>query len=262
MVTGLALSGETILVAGASRGIGRGAAAELSRLGGVVYATGRSIEGANLPGDVVRIRCDHTDDAAVARLFERIAAERPALDILVNCVWGGYERMVENGEFTWPAPFWEQPMWRWEAMMDAGVRAAFLASRHAARLMIPVGRGLIVNLSYWAARKRLGNVIYGISKAATDKLTADAAEELRPHGVAVVSLYPGLVRTEAVVASGIDLGDSESPEFTGRVVCALWGDPELMERSGGVVVGARLANQKGFVDLDGSSPPPLTLQDA
>lgn len=261
-MTDLALSGETILVAGASRGIGRGAAAELDRLGGVVYATGRSIEGADLPDGVTRIVCDHTDDAAVAALFERIAAERPGLDILVNCVWGGYEHMAEEGEFTWPAPFWEQPVWRWEAMMNAGVRAAFTASRQAARLMIPAGRGLIVNLSYWAARKRLGNAIYGISKAATDKLTADAAEELRPHGVAVVSLYPGLVRTESVLASGIDTGGSESPEFSGRVVCALWGAPDLMERSGEVVVGARVARERGFVDIDGSSPPPLTLSEA
>src|SRR5580693_5654468 len=117
-------------------------------------------------------------------------------------------------------------------MIDAGVRAAFVCSAKAARLMVPQRRGLIVNLSFWAAQKRLGNVIYGICKAATDKLTADTAEELKPFGVAAISLYPGLVRTEAVVAaakSGVfDLANSESPEFIGRVIAGLYGDPGLM----------------------------------
>ena len=103
--------------------------------------------------------------------FERLGG----LDVLVNSAWGGYERMVEDGKFTWPLPFWEQPMHRWSSMLDAGVRAAFVASSLAAKLMIPRRRGLIVNISYWAARKPLGNVIYGVSKAATDKMTADMA---------------------------------------------------------------------------------------
>src|SRR5581483_5445262 len=111
-----------------------------------------------------------------------------------------YERMVEDGAFTWVLPFWEQPMHRWTSMFDGGVRAAFVAGAHAARLMLPRKRGLIVNISFWAAQKRVGNVLYGMSKAATDKMTADTAAELRPHGVAVVSLYPGLVRTELVRA--------------------------------------------------------------
>ncbi len=86
-------------------------------------------------------------------------------------------------------------------MLDAGVRAAFVASSLAAPMMIAHGRGLIVNISSWAARKHIGNVIYGVSKAATDKMTSDMAKELRPHGIAAISLYPGLVRTEAVLAS-------------------------------------------------------------
>lgn len=88
--------------------------------------------------------------------------------------------------FTWQLPFWEQPALRWTGMMDAG-------------LMVKRRRGLIVNIGYWAARKFLGNVIYGVAKAATDKMTADLAHELRPYGVSVISLYPGLVRTEAVL---------------------------------------------------------------
>jgi NAD(P)-dependent dehydrogenase (short-subunit alcohol dehydrogenase family) len=180
----------------------------------------------------------------------------------VNVAWGGYERMVEDGRFTFGAPFWEQPAWRWDAMMTAGVRAAFVASQHAARLMVPARRGLIVHVSFWAARKHIANTLYGVSKAATDKMAADMAHELRPHGVTVVSLYPGLVRTEAVLAAGVfDLGNSESPEFIGRAVAALAGDPDVLRRSGSVVVAAALAEEYGFTDVDGRRPRPLTLAD-
>jgi dehydrogenase/reductase SDR family protein 1 len=129
--------------------------------------------------------------------------------------------------------------------------------------MVPQKRGLIVNISHWAAQKRIGNAIYGISKAATDKMTADMAHELRPHGIAVVSLYPGLVRTELVMAAAaggwFDLSNSESPEFIGRVIAALARDPRLVERSGTVLVAAALAEEYGVSDVDGKHPVPLTL---
>jgi dehydrogenase/reductase SDR family protein 1 len=124
---------------------------------------------------------------------------RNALDLLVNNVWGGYERMVEDGQFTWGRPSWEQPLWRWDAMFAAGVRAHYSATRLAAPAMVEQRSGLIVNISFWVAQKHIGNVAYGVSKAATDKLTAEMAHELKPYGVAVVSLYPGLVRTEKVM---------------------------------------------------------------
>jgi NAD(P)-dependent dehydrogenase (short-subunit alcohol dehydrogenase family) len=147
-------------------------------------------------------------------------------------------------------------------MLDAGVRAAFVASQHAARLMAPARRGLIVNVSHWAARKHIGNVIYGVAKAATDKLTSDMAVELRKHDVTVVSLYPGLVRTEAVLAAGIfDLSNSESPEFSGRVIGALAMDPNAAQRSGQALVGAAVAAEYGLSDIDGRRPRPLTLTD-
>src|SRR5260370_42573719 len=98
-------------------------------------------------------------------------------------------------------PCWEQPSHRWTSMMDAGVRAAFVASSYAARVMVPQRHGLIVNISFWAAQKHVGNTIYGVAKAATDKMTADIAHELRPHNVAAVSLYPGLVRPESVLGA-------------------------------------------------------------
>jgi dehydrogenase/reductase SDR family protein 1 len=252
------------LVTGASRGVGRGVATALADAGFRVFATGRSIDAANLPDAVVRLRCDHTRDEDTDSAFSRLTAETGRLDVLVNNAWGGYERMVEGGQFTWAVPFWEQPRHRWTSMMDAGVRAAFVASSHAARLMLQQRSGLIVNISFWAAQRHLGNSIYGVAKAATDKLTADMAHELKPHNVAAVSLYPGLVRTESVLAAAeggwLNLSNSESPEFIGRVIASLASDPALMERSGQVLVAAKLALERGVTDIDGRQPVPLTLE--
>jgi dehydrogenase/reductase SDR family protein 1 len=251
------------MVTGASRGVGRGVAISLAAAGFDVFATGRTIHAADLPPAVHRIGCDHLNDAETSAAFDEVRAKAGALDILVNSAWGGYERMLEDGQFTWPLPFWEQPLHRWTSMLDAGLRAAFVAASLAAPGMIARGQGLIVNISYWAARKPIGNVIYGVSKAATDKMTSDMAHELGPHGVTAISLYPGLVRTEAVLASGwFDLSNSESPEFIGRVIRALWRDPALLERSGQVLVAAAVAAELGVQDLDGKQPRPLTLETA
>ena len=256
------LTGKTALVTGASRGIGRGIAAALSDAGARVYATGRTIANTSLPDGVTRITCDHRNDEEVARVFDRIGSDSGRLDVLANGAWGGYEGMVENGKFTWMNPFWEQPARRWSAMIDAGVRAGFVASQHAARLMVPARSGVIAHLSHWAARKRLGNVIYGISKAATDAMAMQMADELRAHNVTSVSIYPGLVRTEAVLAAGVfDLSNSESPEFIGRAVAALAGDSDVSRWNGSVVVAAALAEEYGFTDVDGRQPRPLTLAD-
>jgi len=262
-VTEARLRGSVALVTGASRGVGRGVASALADAGATVYATGRNIARADLPDGVIRVRCDHLRDEDVDHLFERIRNESDRLDMLVSCAWGGYERMVEGGRFTWTDPFWEQPAWRWQAMMDAGVRSAFIAAQQAARLMVAARRGLIVNLSYWAARKPMGNVIYGVSKAATDKMTGDMAHELAAHGVTAVSLYPGLVRTEAVLAAGVfDLSNSESPEFIGRAVAAMAADPDVARWNARVVIAAELADHYGFTDVDGKRPRPLTREGA
>lgn len=257
-----ALDGRVALVTGASRGVGRGIANELAALGATVYATGRTVAASDLSSAVRRVACDHTDDAAVEAVFQRVLGESGRLDVLVNNAWGGYERMVEGGRFTWAVPFWEQPRWRWDAMLGAGVRAALVASQLAAPPMIGAKRGLIVNISHWAAQKRIANLFYGISKVATDKLTSDTAHELRPHGVTVVSLYPGLVRTEAVLSAGVfDLSNSESPEFLGRAAGALASDPDAIRWSGQVLVAAALGPEYGFTDIDGKQPRALTLAD-
>jgi NAD(P)-dependent dehydrogenase (short-subunit alcohol dehydrogenase family) len=257
------LNGQVAVVTGGSRGIGRGVATELARQGAQVFVTGRTESDLATIGEgTIGIRCDHTVDSDVEAAFKQIAREAD-VEILVNNVWGGYERMVDNGEFTWMKPFWQQPLWRWDAMFTAGVRAHYHASQLAAAVMVARGRGLIVNISHWAAQKHLGNVAYGVSKAATDKMTAHMAAELQPHGVTVVSLYPGMVRTEKVMASAawLDLSNSESPEFIGRAVAALAADPNVIRHSGRVLVAAALALDYGFTDIDGKSPRPLTLSD-
>ena len=220
-----ALRGKIALVTGASRGVGKGVALGLGEAGATVYVMGRTVSEPSapeqLPGTIhstaatvtalggrgIAIRCDHSDDIATQNAFNCVLAEAGRLDILVNSAWGGYERMVENGRFSWPDPFWQQPSWRWDAMFESGVRAAYMASACAARIMIQQRRGLIVNISFWASRKYVGNTAYGAAKAATDKMTRDMARELRDHNVSVAGLYPGLVRTENVMrfAMALDL---------------------------------------------------------
>ena len=258
------LNRRVALVTGASKGVGKGVALELLASGLSVYGTSRSGElpecGANKG---FGIKCDHRDDDQVKSVFSRIADDQGRLDVLVNNVWGGYENMIENGEFTWTRPFWEQPVSRWDSMFQAGVRASYVSGQLAARMMVAQQSGLIVNISFWAAQKHVGNVAYGVSKAATDKMTADMAHELKDYNVAVVSLYPGLVRTENVMESAawLDLSNSESPQFIGRAVAALAADPNILPRTGQTLVAASLALEYGFTDVDGKQPRPLTLGD-
>lgn len=275
------LKEQVAVVTGASRGVGKGIATALGAAGATVYVTGRTVQPGsgvdNIPGTVgetavrvteaggqgIAVRCDHTHDQDVAALFEQVEAEQGRLDILVNNVWGGYEA-IDSAENSWLAPFWQQPLARWDSMFNAGVRAHFTASRLGARLMVAQGRGLIVNISYWAGQKYMGNVPYGVSKAATDRLAADMAHELRSHNVTAVSLYPGLVRTERVLdaADVFDLSNAESPQFAGRAIAALACDPARLEKSEQALVAAELALAYGFTDIDGRQPQPLTLETA
>src|SRR5438270_6837084 len=141
----------TALVTGASRGVGRGIALALAEHGFRVFGTGRTIESADLPDTIIRIRCDHLRDEDTAAALNQVAAAGH-LNLLVNNAWSGYERMVEGDRFTWTLPFWEQPMHRWTGMIEAGVRAAFVTTAGAVRVMLPERRGLIVNISFWAAQ--------------------------------------------------------------------------------------------------------------
>jgi NAD(P)-dependent dehydrogenase (short-subunit alcohol dehydrogenase family) len=267
-----------MLVTGASRGVGRGIAIGLGETGATVYLTARSTGGkrtVELPGTLeetaerveaaggraVPIVCDHRSDREVREVLDRIRAEEGRLDVLVNNAWGGYEYIHRGEVHLIGARFWARPLELWDEMMDVGPRSHFVASALAAPLMIERGRGLIVNVSSFAGLRYHGDLVYGIAKSATDRLARDMAEELREHGIACVSLYPGLVRTESVLAAGVfDLSNSESPEFVGRAVAALAADPNVLRRTGRVLVAAELAEEYGFTDIDGTRPVSLRPQ--
>lgn len=276
------LKGKVAVVTGSSRGVGKGVALGLGEAGATVYVTGRTMqEGTDIEklggtvfgtaeevtaagGKGIAVACDHRDDTQTEKLFQRVKEENGRVDILVNNAWGGYERMEHDGQFTWLKPIWEQPFWRWDAMFQGGVRAAYIASAFAARMMVEQQNGLVVNISFWAAQKYMANVAYGAAKAAVDKITADMAHEVEKFNIAVISLYPGLVRTESVMraAQYFDMSNSESPQFTGRVIAALANDPNIMSRTGKVWVGAALAEEYGIQDIDGKRPRPVTLDEA
>ncbi len=276
------LRGKVALVTGASRGVGKGIALGLGEAGATVYVTGRTQQDgtavSRMPGTVfqtaaevnrlggvgIAVPCDHRDDAQVLALFERIHLEQGRLDILVNNVWAGYEHFTDGTEFWNEKGFWDMPFERWDKMFQAGVRAHFVASALAAPLMIAQKSGLIVNTSFFAAQRVDRGVAYSVAKNADDHMAACMAHELREHQVAVVSLYPGLVRTESVMANAqhFDMTNSESPQFIGRAVAALATDPKVMEKTGKVLVAAQLALEYGFTDIDGKQPRPITLDEA
>ena len=276
------LSGKVALVTGASRGVGRGIALGLGEAGATVYVTGRTGSRGASPGGFgdtlqtvadavtraggqgIAVLCDHTDDAQSRALFDRIRSEQARLDILVNNVWGGYEHFYDGTEFWLEHGFWDMPFARWDKMFDSGVRAHFTASALAVPMMIAQQSGLIVTVSYFAAQRADKGVAYGAAKAADDHMVRCMAHELRPHNVAAVTLYPGLVRTESVLAAAehFDMSNSESPEFQGRVVAALAADPAIMAKTGRVFVAAQVALDYGFTDIDGLQPRPLSVEEA
>jgi len=276
------LEGKVCLVTGASRGVGRGVALGLVEAGATVHITGRTLRngehpggldrGGSLasvleaakayPGKITAHRVDHSSIDETEAIVRQVIAEEGRIDVLVNAAWGGYERMADETGFTWVYPLWEQPMWRWHAMMDVGVRSSYCTIRVASETMAKQRSGLIVNISFWAAQKFMQNVVYGVSKAAMDKMASDVAAQLREFNVAAIALYPGLVRTEEVMKNKeyFDMSNSESMEFQGRAVAGLAADVRLMEKSGNVFTSADLALEYGYADIDGYQPRPNTLE--
>jgi NAD(P)-dependent dehydrogenase (short-subunit alcohol dehydrogenase family) len=262
-----ALEGQVAVVTGASRGIGRGIALELGVAGATVYVTGRTVKPgvAALPGTIgetaeqvsklggrgIPVQVDHGDDAQIAALFARVAREQGGrLDILVNNVFKVPDPPV------WSGSFWEHPISIWDDQVGIGLRAHYVASVHGAPLMVGRKHGLIANISSRGGGGYAMSTAYGVGKCGLDRLAADMAHELRPHGVAAVSLWPSAVRTEFVVDQAskrdlpIDLTNAESPRFTGSAVVALATDPRVLERSGKVWRVKELAAAYGFADPD------------
>ena len=279
------LSGKTAVVAGATRGAGRGVARMLGEAGATVYCTGRgsrarpSSEGAYAGrpetveetaervdaagGEGIAVRVDHREEAEVAALFARVEAERGRVDVLVNAFWGG-------PGVAWGGAFTTYPLDQGRGMLDA-VWPHLLTCRHAVPRM---GRGgLIVQLTEHDTLGFRGNVFYDLGRVAEARLAYALAEELAPKGIAALALTPGFMRTEAVLdtfgtteegwrevaetdakARRFGLAGSESPCFVGRAVAALAADPEVARWSGGLLSSWALSDVYGFGDVDGARP--------
>ena len=258
------------VVTGASRGAGKGIAIALGDAGAIVYVTGRSIADGDSPyggtvsetaelvtrmgGDGIAVAVDHADDAAVAALFARVKAEHGRLDILVNNAAKVPATMSRGG-------FWEKPL---EAvdLITVGLRSHFVAAYHAAPLLIANGRGLIVHTGHYGAVAYHLGPAYGAQKAGADKMAADMAKELRPHNIAAVSIWMGGLDTErtraylaTLPAESQPTAKRESPQFTGRMIAALYESDQRMKLSGRALIGAELGALLGVTDIDGSAPP-------
>ena len=275
------LDNKIALVTGASRGIGKGIALALAKSGAIVYITGRTeykehkttkLSGTiyeteeeilSIGGKCKAIRCDHTKDQEVINVFNCIFDAHNKLDILVNSVWGGYEYFNDGTEFWSENGFWTSPISRWDKMFSSGVRAAYFASSQAARKMTEQKSGIIFNLSFWAAQRNDKGVAYCTSKAATDKMTEAMAYELYKFDIPVISLYPGIVRTETVLENKehFDLSNSESPEFVGMVISKIASDKKAIEKTGKILIVAKEAMKYGIKDIDGKQPKPLSLDE-
>jgi len=266
---GRALEGKVALVTGGSGRVGGGVAEGLAEAGAEVYLTARTlkrservlgstgsleetVERIQAAGGKARpIQCDHTDDHEVRRAFERIVQTQGKLDILVNAVWGGYREMRAarfRGEDTieapeddpnpvlrysvWASDFWEQPIGLWDAMVNQGARATYVARAFAARQMVKQGSGVIANITV-IGPEGARNVVYGSSHVVVGYLTRAMADRLKPHGVSVVSVYPGNVfpreldEAERRAVPADLTGNSETPLFVGRAIAVLAADPEL-----------------------------------
>ncbi len=253
------------VVTGATRGLGRGIARGLASKGATVCVTGRntaelaavSEEIAAAGGKALAIACDHTDDEQVAAVFAQVKRDLGGLDILVNNAAAVYPELLIA-----PGGFWEKPL-KMVDMIDVGLRSNYVAAWHAAPLMIAAGKGLIVSISFYGAVSYFHGAAYGAAKAGTDKMMADMAVDLAPHGVAAVALWPGFILTDAVRAMPPEhIPDDllamlplwETPEFTGLVIEALYRDPGLMALSGEALIGAELGERYEIKDTDGKQP--------
>jgi len=260
------MSEKIVLVTGATRGLGRGMARGFASRGNMVAVTGRDTaqlaevvkEIDRAGGTGVALECDHDDDGAVERAFAQLAERTDGrLDLLVNNA-----AAVHGPELVAPGGFWEKPL-KLADMITIGLRSSYVAAYHAAPMMVAAGRGLIASISFYGAVSYFHGPAYGAAKAGTDKMTADMAVDLAPHGVSVVSFWPGFILTDAVKAMPPEmipeelraaLPDWETPEFSGLVLDRLAEDPDLASLSGKALIGAELGECYGIRDTDGKQP--------
>ncbi len=209
-------------------------------------------------GKGVAVPVDHGVDEEVAALFEQVEREQGRLDVLINNAFSLPEDLTD------PLPFWEKPLSNWE-MVDVGVRSSYVAAWHAARIMVPQRSGLLVATSGYVGVTYTYGVVFGLCKAAVDRMARDMAIELAPHGVASLSLWLSLAFTERArrnLESHPEMtsqtvtnpGIGSSIEFPGRVIAALAADPEIMTRSGATCIAAELAHEYGIRVSTARSP--------
>jgi dehydrogenase/reductase SDR family member 1 len=257
----ISLKNKIALVTGGTKNVGKGIALALGEAGATVYVTGRSITEKDVKGITtaggkgIAVVCNHANDDEAKAVFELINNNEGKLDILVNNAWGGYNRLRNRKsypDFKWKAFFWEHPLGLWEEMLNVGVRSNYVSSFYATDLMLRQGSGLIVNISFYASKKYYGNVIYGVAKAAVDKMTQYMSEELKKHKVACVSLYPGYIDDKKKTPNP----KKETSIFVGRAIAALANDKSIMKKTGQILVAAELSREYGFTDIDGIQPEP------
>jgi NAD(P)-dependent dehydrogenase (short-subunit alcohol dehydrogenase family) len=278
------LAGKIALVAGATRGAGRGIAVSLGEAGATVYATGRSTrerrsevdrpetieETAELVtdagGEGIAIAVDHLDPTQVAALLERIDAEQGRLDVLVNDIWGA-EHL-----FEWNTPVWEHDLERGLRILRLAIDTHLITSHHALPLLVRRPGGLVVEVTdgtaeYNADHYRI-NVFYDLAKTAAIRMAWGLGQELGSRGATAVAITPGWMRSEAMLehhsVSEENWRDatersphfciSESPRFVGRAVAALAADPDVARWNGRSLSSGGLAPVYGFTDLDGTRP--------
>ena len=275
------LRGTVAVVAGATRGAGRGIAAMLGQAGATVYVTGRSIRGspatAGRPETIegtaelvtaggglgIAVRVDHTIEDEVKTLFERVQREQDGrLDLLVNDVWGGDE-LTE-----WGAPFWEHSLRQGLLVQDRAVRSHIVTSYYGAPLMVARGRGLIIEVTDGVDYEYRGNLFYSLAKISSIHLATAMAEDLRPHHVTALAVTPGYLRSEAMldgfgvteenwrdaIQKDPHFAASETPYYVGRAVVALACDPHAADKAGKTLSSWDLARAYGFTDVDGRQP--------
>ena len=274
------LAGRVAVVAGATRGAGRGIAAMLGEAGATVYCTGRSVRGTPAtPGRAetieetaalvdarggigIAVRVDHTSEPEVRALCERVRADHGRLDVLVNDIWGG-DPLTE-----WGKPFWALDVEQGLLMQRRAVHTHIVTSRHLVPLMVAAGSGLVVEVTDGADLHYRANLFYDLAKISVIRLAYAMAEELAPRGVTALAVTPGYVRSEAVLDHwGVTEANwrdgaardphfiaSETPFFVGRAVAALAADPNVREKAGGLYSSWALAREYGFTDADGRRP--------